>query len=105
MGDLPSGTGGREVWGETGFQVVVSRLIGVDDGNRSGTPPSFYHAYKLVFLCEITGGAARPNEETLAVAFFDFEDLPPLSSERTNPRHLAEVRAHAGDPGRLAAFD
>ena len=105
VGDLPSETIVREVWEETGFQVVVSKLIGVYDGNRSGTPLSFYHAYKLVFLCEITGGAARPNEETLDVAFFDFDDLPPLSIERTNPRHLAEVRAHAGDPGRLAAFD
>ena len=105
VGDLPSETIVREVWEEAGFQVVVSKLIGVYDGNRSGTPLSFYHAYKLVFLCEITGGAARPNEETLDVAFFDFDDLPPLSIERTNPRHLAEVRAHAGDPGRLAAFD
>ena len=105
VGDLPSETVVREVWEETGFQVVVSKLIGVYDGNRSGTPLSFYHAYKLVFLCEITGGAARPNEEILDVAFFDFEDLPPLSSERTNPRHLAEVRAHTGDPARLAAFD
>ena len=95
----------REVWEEAGLHVVVSKLIGVYDGNRDGTPLSFYHAYKLVFLCEITGGAARPNEETLDVAFFDFDNLPPLSSERTNPRHLAEVRAHAGDPGRLAAFD
>ena len=45
------------------------------------------------------------TEETLDVVFFDFDNLPPLSSERTNPRHLAEVRAHAGDPGRLAAVD
>ncbi len=105
VGDLPSETIVREVWEEAGFQVVVSKLIGVYDANRNGTPLSFYHAYKLVFLCEIIGGAARPNEETLDVAFFDFDDLPPLSSERTNQRHLAEVRAHASDPWRLAAFD
>lgn len=105
VGDLPSETIVREVWEETGLQVVISKLIGVYDGNRSGTPLSFYHAYKLVFLCEITGGSVRPNEEILDVAFFDFEDLPPLSSERTNPRHLAEVRAHAGEPARVAAFD
>jgi len=105
VGDLPSETIVREVWEEAGFQVVVSKLVGVYDANRNGTPLSFYHAYKLVFLCEITGGAARPNEEILDMAFFDFDDLPPLSSERTNQRHLPEVRAHAGDPGRLAAFD
>ena len=58
------------------------------DANRSGVPLEFYHAYKIVFLCEIIGGQARPSNETLAVDFFSFDDLPPLSAERTNERHL-----------------
>ena len=43
--------------------------------------------------------------ETLAVDFFDFDSLPPLSEQRTNQRHLDEIRAHLHDPLRLAAFD
>ncbi len=105
VGDLPSAAVAREVWEEAGLRVVVSKLIGLFDANRSGTPLSFYHAYKLVFRCEIVGGEAQSSGETLAVGFFDFDDLPPLSSERTGERHLAEARAHAGDPGRPAAFD
>jgi hypothetical protein len=66
---------------------------------------SFYHAYKLLFLCEIVGGEARSSDETLAVGFVPFDDLPPLSSERTNERHLAEVSAHLRNPHRPAAFD
>ena len=37
--------------------------------------------------------------------FFPFDDLPPLSSERTGPRHLAEVVARLADPHRPAAFE
>jgi ADP-ribose pyrophosphatase YjhB (NUDIX family) len=105
VGDLPSQTAEREVWEESGFEVLARKVIGVFDANRAGTPLEFYHAYKVVFLCEIVGGQARPSSETLAVDFFDFDDLPPLSSARTNRRHLAEVLAHLQDPHRPAVFD
>lgn len=105
VGDLPSEMVVREVWEESGFHIVPRKVAGVYDANRSGRPLEFFHAYKLVFLCEITGGEARPSDETLDVAFFPFDDLPPLSSNRTNERHLAEVRAHLQDPDRPAAFD
>jgi ADP-ribose pyrophosphatase YjhB (NUDIX family) len=95
----------REVWEESGFHVEPRKLIGVYDANRSGTPLSFYHAYKLVFLCEIVGGEARPSNETLAVDFFAFDDLPPLSSERTHERHLRDVLAHLDDENRPTAFE
>ena len=105
VGELPSEMVEREVWEESGFEVVARKVIGVYDANRSGIPMEFYHAYKIIFLCEIVGGQARPSNETLAVDFFSFEDLPSLSSERTNQRHLAEVRAHLRDPRHPAAFD
>jgi ADP-ribose pyrophosphatase YjhB (NUDIX family) len=105
VGEAPAVMVEREVWEESGFQVVTRKVIGVYDANRSGQPLEFYHAYKIVFLCEIVGGQARPSNETLAVGFFSFDDLPPLSSNRTNERHLNEVWAHVQDRDRLAAFD
>lgn len=105
VGETPSEMVVREVWEESGFRVKPCRVVGVYDANRSGRPLSLYHAYKLVFLCELVGGEARPSDETLAVGFFSFDDLPPLSSNRTNERHLADVQAHLREPGRLAAFD
>jgi ADP-ribose pyrophosphatase YjhB (NUDIX family) len=105
VGDLPSEMVIREVWEESGFHVRPRKIIGVYDANRDGVPLNFYHAYKIVFLCEISGGQARPSNETLDVGFFDFSELPPLSSSRTNERHLAEVLAHVQDPGRAVAFD
>ncbi|MBI2875831.1 MAG: NUDIX hydrolase [Candidatus Tectomicrobia bacterium] len=105
VGEFPSSMVVREVWEESGFAVVPCKVIGVYDANRSGIPLEFYHAYKIVFRCEITGGAARPSDETLAADFFPFEALPPLSSARTNEKHLAEVLAHWRDPQRPTYFD
>jgi ADP-ribose pyrophosphatase YjhB (NUDIX family) len=105
VGDLPSATVSREVFEESGFTVEPIKVIGVFDANRGAAPLEFYHAYKLVFLCKLTGGQARPSSETLAVDFFEFKELPPLSSNRTNERHLAEVAAHLQDVDRPAHFD
>jgi 8-oxo-dGTP pyrophosphatase MutT (NUDIX family) len=105
VGEYPSRAVAREVWEESGFEVVPCRVVGVYDANRGGVPLSFYHAYKIVYLCEILGGEANASDETAAVNFFSFDHLPTLSSFRTNEVHLAEVRAHLGDANRPTAFD
>jgi ADP-ribose pyrophosphatase YjhB (NUDIX family) len=105
VGDLPSEMVVREVWEESGYHVVPRKVVGLFDANRSGRPLELYHAYKVIFLCELTGGQARPSDETLDVGFFPFDRLPPLSSNRTHQRHLTEVLAHVRDPQRSAAFD
>lgn len=105
VGDRPSEMVVREVWEESGFDVVPRKVIGVYDANREGIPLEFYHAYKIVFLCDLVGGQPRPSSETQDVGFFSLDQLPPLSSARTHERHLAEVMAHVRDPNRAAAFD
>jgi ADP-ribose pyrophosphatase YjhB (NUDIX family) len=105
VGSRPSEMVVREVREESGFEVLPRKLIGVYDANRSGRPIQFFHAYKLIWLCDITGGHASPSNETLAVDFFSFNALPELSTERTHRRHLNEALAHLGDPSRPPAFD
>jgi ADP-ribose pyrophosphatase YjhB (NUDIX family) len=104
LGDAPAEMVAREVWEESGFTVKVDKLVGVYDGNRI-QPFEFYHAYKLIFLCSITGGERTTSIETLAVDFFDLNNLPPLSESRTNKRMLEEVFAHVADPLRPAHFE
>ncbi len=105
VGEIPSEMVAREVLEESGFEVTPRKIIGVFDANRGGTPLAFFHAYKIVFLCDITGGQAQAGDETMDVGFFAFDTLPPLSRARTHARHLAEVQAHLKDANRPAAFD
>jgi ADP-ribose pyrophosphatase YjhB (NUDIX family) len=105
VGDLPSASAEREVWEEAGFRVRARRIIGVYDANRID-PLQLFHAYKLVFLCEIESGSARTSPETSEVGFFSPEDLPPnLSPERTQARHLRDAFIAFHSPDCPAVFD
>ena len=105
VGDIPSEMVAREVVEESGLIVHPIRLIGVYDANRNGTPLSFFHAYKLVFLCEIVGGTPSGGDETLVAEFYDPGSLPALSIERTNHRHIADALSCWHDPALPAKFD
>lgn len=105
VGDVPSEATVREVREEAGFECVACKVIGVFDANRGGEPFSAFHAFKIIFLCDITGGAADPDYEILAVDFFARDAIPVLSSNRTSAAQLAECFAHLDDPARPTAFD
>jgi ADP-ribose pyrophosphatase YjhB (NUDIX family) len=105
VGDVPSQAAEREVWEEAGYQVRARRVVGVYDANR--VPPlGLFHAFKIVFLCEILSGEAQPSNETSEVAFFSREALPTeLSGERTRPRHMRDAFALYDDPSLPTVFD
>src|SRR6202040_1848008 len=74
----------REIAEESGFNARALKLAAVYDYQRSGHPPRHIDSiYKMFFICEITGGAARASDETSALAFFARNSLPPLSLIRT----------------------
>ena len=105
VGDIPSEMVTREVREESGFEVKPIKLIGVYDANRGHRPMEFYHAYKIIFLCEILGGEPTTSDETMGVEFFDFDNLPPFSGERTKAHHIEELQAHLADRNRPTWFD
>ncbi len=105
IGEKPSVMVAREVLEESGYVVRPTRVVGVYDANRSPRRLEFFHAYKVVFLCEVEGGEARISDETSAVDFFGFDNLPPLSSPRTDPRHVEHIQACLDDPALPAFFD
>ena len=104
LGNSPASVAEREVWEESGYRVKAEKVLAVIDANRI-EPFEFYHAYKIIFLCTLLDGEPRISYETLAVDFFDLNNLPPLSMYRTNENMLQEVFAHVQDPNRRTAFD
>jgi len=105
VGDVPSAAAEREVWEEAGFRVKARKLIGVYDANRL-EPLELFHAFKLVFLCDLIEGAARPSSETSEVAFFSQNELPGiLSGARTRPRHILDAFQALQDPDCTTVFD
>lgn len=105
VGDIPSRAAERETLEESGYLVKTRRLIGVYDANRSG-PLEVFHAFKIIFLCDILDGEARPSCETSEVAFFSQDEVPePLSGERTTPRHIRDVFTVLKNPECPAVFD
>jgi ADP-ribose pyrophosphatase YjhB (NUDIX family) len=105
VGDIPSEVAIRETKEESGYDVKPIKVIGVFDANRLGGQLEFFHAFKIVFLCELTGGEAAASDETMDVSFFSFDDLPPLSLNRTNNKHIKDILAHLEDPQRSTSFD
>ena len=93
VGDLPSAAAEREVWEEAGFRVKARKVVGVYDANRAD-PLELFHAFKIVFLCEILSGEARPSNETSEVTFFGWDEIPGVfSGERTKLRHSQDAFA------------
>ena len=104
LGNAPASVAEREVWEESGFRVKAEKVLAVIDANRI-QPMEFYHAYKIIFLCTFLDGEPRVSHETLAVDFFDLNNLPPLSMYRTDENMLREVFAHIENPARPTLFD
>jgi ADP-ribose pyrophosphatase YjhB (NUDIX family) len=91
VGDRPAESAEREAWEEAGYHVRATRVIGVYDANRV-RPLELYHAFKVVFLCDILDGQPTPSHETSEVAFFGRDEIPPnLSGERIHLRHILDA--------------
>lgn len=107
VGDTPSEAILREVREESGFDVRVLSVVGVYDANRVPDKEMlpFYHAYKLLFLCEIESGEARTSHETPDVGFFALDEIPPLSVYRTSMEIIEDAFAQSEDSSKGTIFE
>ena len=72
----------KECMEEAGLSVKARRLLAVMDKQKQGMPPAFEYVYKILLLCEKNGDNISTGSETLDVAWFDEDKLPPLSTPR-----------------------
>ncbi len=97
----------KEVFEESGFSSVATKLVAVWDRARQGhVPPAPFSITRLFFLCDITGGAAATSLETSEVGFFAEDEIPAdLSVARILPRQIARMFAHHRNPGLPTEFE
>jgi ADP-ribose pyrophosphatase YjhB (NUDIX family) len=95
----------REIWEETGFTARAVKLCGVWDRRRHGVTAAPITIYTMYFLCEITGGAARPSIETSEIGFFAEDELPEISPLRVQPTLISRMFAHFRQPDLPTEFD
>lgn len=105
VGYTPSEVAVKEVREETGYIVKAQRLLAVLDKSRHPHPPSAYHTYKMIFQCEIIGGAPTESIETSECAFFNRNYLPPLSTGRTTHSQINMLFDFHDNPSKTVVFD
>jgi ADP-ribose pyrophosphatase YjhB (NUDIX family) len=95
----------REVREESGYEAAVVKLAAVYDRSRHGQPPIPFYAYKLFFLCRLTGGAPADSVETDGAGFFEEDGIPPLSLTRVTPAQIRHMFDHLRHPEWPTSFD
>jgi len=103
--EMPSKMIEREVLEESGIVAQAKKVVGIYDANHDREPLAVYHAYKIIYLCEKTGGTLKGSDETVTAQYFPIDQLPPFSGTRTDARHVQEAYQHYLDPNRLAYFE
>lgn len=94
----------REVLEESGYKVKAIKLLAVYDRSKHGHLPVHPHSiYKMFFLCQINGGGPKTGIETLAVDFFDIDNLPELSVGRVTQKQIQRLFELKDNP--LTEFD
>lgn len=105
VNDSPSSAVLKEIEQESGFTARIVKLAAVYDRNKHNPPPLLLHAWKVFFVCEITGGEARTSYETTAVEFFELDELPELSRGRATAEQIGRMYQHHLHPELPTEFD
>lgn len=79
----------KEALEEAGLSVTARRIAAVHDRGKHNPR---VHAHKIIVvfvLCDVQGGAFRPNSETSESGYFPLDALPPLALEKNTPDQIA----------------
>ncbi len=105
VGYAPSEVVRKEIQEETGLESNVLKLLAVYDKKCHPHPPQPFYVYKLMFLCEITGGVLKPSFDIEAAAYFDLQNLPELSEDRILESQIKQLYSAAENGSEEVFFD
>lgn len=94
VNETPSMSILKEIEQESGYTARVLKLAAVHDRSKHNYPQFMFHLWKLLFVCEITGGRPRVSSETDGVDFFPLTNLPPLSTGRITAEQIQLLYRH-----------
>lgn len=78
----------KEVKEEAGLDVVVKRVIAVQDREKHNLPIYAYKVCKIFMQCEVIGGEFITNIETTGFDYFAIDELPKLAEEKNNKEQI-----------------
>lgn len=78
----------KEVKEEAGLDVVVKRVIAVQDREKHNLPIYAYKVCKIFMQCEVIGGKFTTNIETKGFDYFGIDELPKLATEKNNKEQI-----------------
>lgn len=105
VNEAPSKMVEREVKEETGLTVVARKIVGIYEANHDREPINVFHCYKVLFLCDDLNGELCVSHETPELDYYNLDQLPPLSTNRTRENYIMEAYKHFCDPSLPAVFD
>ena len=82
LGETPAECAAREFYEETGYQIKISRLLGVFSSLRYQVPTDVNRGRDvthILFQGDLVGGSISTSNETVEIGWFSEFDLPPLS--------------------------
>lgn len=78
----------KEVKEESGLDVIVKRVIAVQDREKHNLPIYAYKVCKIFMQCEVIGGTFTSNIETTGFDYFGIDELPELATEKNNKEQI-----------------
>jgi ADP-ribose pyrophosphatase YjhB (NUDIX family) len=106
VGDSPAEATEREIFEESGYEARAVKLLAAYDRRQHNHPPVEFHAYKLFFRCELTGGKPKSSHETTGIGFFREDEIPAdLSLGRVTPEQIRRCFEHLRNPALPTDFD
>lgn len=105
IGLSPSENVMKEIKEESGYDVLVKKLVALIDMNKHAHPPQPYHYYKIFIQCELAGGQAKTGIETKDVRFFPENNLPTLSTGRNTEEQIKMLFEFLRNPDKESIVD
>ncbi len=78
----------KEVKEESGLDVVLEKLVAVQDRAKHNLPLYAYGVCKIFVQCSLVGGQFEENTETTGYDFFSLDELPELATEKNNEEQI-----------------